>query len=123
MIPNATPRDITLGEITATGWNYENNELRLLNPANSVSKMKFLWLTAAEAAELEVGDKLEFICDYYTYDKKFVDAFYIGEPMTLDKEMKDLVISNVSVGDGPVLVGFCFTDGYQQQYWTPFMKY
>ncbi len=78
---------------------------------------------AKNVTELQVGDKLEFISDYYTYDKKFVDAFYIGEPMTLDKEMKDLVISNVSVGDGPVLVGFCFTDGYQQQYWTPFMKY
>ncbi|WP_026517692.1 clostripain-related cysteine peptidase [Butyrivibrio sp. MC2021] len=78
---------------------------------------------AKNVTELEVGDTIEFICDYYTYDKKFVDAFYIGDPMTLDKDMKDLVISNVSVGDGPVMVGFCFTDGYQQQYWTPFLKY
>ena len=72
VIPNALPRDITLGEISATGWNYENDELRLLNPANSVSTMKFLWLTAAEAEELEVGDKAGWYDDEdYEYQASF----------------------------------------------------
>ena len=78
---------------------------------------------AKNVTELEAGDQIDFICDYYTYNKEFKDAYLIGETLTLDKDMKDLVISNVSVGDGPVLVGFSFKDKYDQQYWTPFIKY
>lgn len=77
---------------------------------------------AKNVTELEVGDKIDFICDYYDYNRNFKDSYYLGEPMTLDKEMDQLTISNVSVGDGPVLVGYCFTDTYDQSYWTPFLK-
>ena len=78
---------------------------------------------AKNVTELEIGDTIDFICDYYTYNKEFKDSYLIGETLTLDKDMRDLTISNVSVGDGPVLVGYCFKDKYNQQYWTPFLKY
>ncbi|WP_022777436.1 clostripain-related cysteine peptidase [Butyrivibrio sp. AE3009] len=77
---------------------------------------------AKNVTELEIGDKIDFICDYYDYNRNYKDSYYLGDPMTLDKEMKLLTISNVSVGDGPVLTAYCFTDTYDQSYWTPFLK-
>ena len=57
LIPNALPRQITLSEVTATGWNYENDELRKLNKANCSNAKVYVWLTAAEATDGGVGDK------------------------------------------------------------------
>ena len=66
--------------------------------------------------ELKVGDKLDFLCDYYTYDGKYDDSYYLGDQMTVTEKM---TISNVDVGDGDVRVLYRFTDIYNQQYWTP----
>ena len=55
IIPNALPRKITLSEITATGWDWESDELRILNPATCASAQRLIWLTKAEAVEFEVG--------------------------------------------------------------------
>ena len=67
-------------------------------------------------SELQVGDTLDFLCDYYSYDGEYLDSYYLGEQMTVTDEM---VISNVDVGDGEVNVTYRFTDIYNQQYWTP----
>lgn len=73
--------------------------------------------TAAKAeAELQIGDTLEFLCDYYSYDGTYLDTYYLGEPMEVTEEM---TISNVSVGDGPVCITYRFTDIYGNEYWTP----
>ena len=57
IIPNALPRTIQLNEILPTGWDYENDQLRLLNPANSASLQRFVWLTKEEATEGGVGSQ------------------------------------------------------------------
>ena len=73
-------------------------------------------LTVAKSlTEIEDGDTLEFLCDYYTYDGEFVDSYLLGDPMTVDG---DLVLSNVDVGEGSVVMTYRFTDIYQQHYWT-----
>lgn len=64
---------------------------------------------------LEVGDTLDFLCDYYSYNGDYMDSYYLGEQMTVTDNM---VISNVDVGEGDVKVTFRFTDIYNQQYWT-----
>ena len=74
---------------------------------------------AKSMTELKVGDKLDFICDYYSYDGKYEDSYYIGEQMTVTDNM---TISNVNVGDGEIRVMYRFTDIYNQQYWTPAIK-
>ena len=66
--------------------------------------------------ELQVGDTLDFICDYYSYDGEFIDSYFLGEQMTVTAGM---LISNVDVGEGDVKVTYRFTDIYNQQYWTP----
>ena len=67
-------------------------------------------------SQLQVGDTLDFICDYYSYSGEYLDSYYLGEQMTVTGEM---VISNVDVGEGNLRVTYRFTDIYNQQYWTP----
>lgn len=71
---------------------------------------------AKSLTELQIGDKLDFICDFYSYDREYLDSYYLGEQMTVTNEMN---ISNVDVGSGNVRITYCFTDIYNQEYWTP----
>ncbi len=70
---------------------------------------------AKSMIELENGDTLDFICDYYTYDGTYNDSYFLGEQMTVTDNME---ISNVSVGDGELKISYCFTDIYNQEYWS-----
>ncbi len=66
--------------------------------------------------EINVGDTLDFICDYYSYDGEYQDSYFLGDQMVVTENME---ISNVDVGEGKVKVTYRFTDIYNQQYWTP----
>ena len=74
---------------------------------------------AKNTSELQVGDKLDFICDYYSYDKEYQDTYMIGDTMTVTDNMK---ITNVDVGSGKVLITYLFTDLYNQEYWSEAIK-
>ncbi len=75
---------------------------------------------AKSMTELKNGDKLDFICDYYSYDMEYQDSYFIGEPVTYHENMQ---ISNTDVGSGEVHLMYRFTDIYNQQYWTqPIVK-
>ena len=77
-------------------------------------------LTAAKnLTKLEVGDELEFLCDYYTYDGEYSDSYYLGDPMTVKDKME---ISNVDVKSN-VKVTYRLTDIYNQEYWTPALEF
>ncbi len=65
--------------------------------------------------ELNTGDKLDFICDFYSYDGEYQDSYYLSEPVTVTDNM---TISNVDVGDGEVKLMYRFTDIYNQVYWS-----
>ena len=64
--------------------------------------------------DLEVGDKLDFLCDYYGYDGTYQDSYMLGEQMTVTENM---VISNTYLG-GDYVALYRFTDIYNQHYWT-----
>ena len=70
---------------------------------------------AKNMTELSVGDKLDFTCDFYSYDGEFEDSYYLGDPMRVTD---DMAVSNVDVGDGAVKLAYRFTDIYNQEYWT-----
>ena len=73
-------------------------------------------LTIAKSmSSLNVGDKLDFICDYYSYDGKYNDSYLLGEQMTVTENM---TISNIAIADKKVKITYLFTDIYNQQYWT-----
>lgn len=65
--------------------------------------------------EINVGDKLDFICDFYAYNGEYQDSYYLSEPVTVTDNM---TISNVDVGDGEVKLMYRFTDIYNQVYWS-----
>ena len=71
---------------------------------------------AKSETELNEGDVIDFICDYYTYDGEYENSYFLGEAMTVTGDME---ISNVYLGDGPKNIMYRFTDLYQQHYWTP----
>ncbi|RKM58836.1 peptidase C11 [Butyrivibrio sp. CB08] len=73
--------------------------------------------------ELQKGDKIDFLCDAYSYDKSFEGAYKLGEQMVLQGDMDDMVISNTYLGDGDVYVMYRFTDIYGQNYWTNALIY
>ncbi len=70
---------------------------------------------AKSMTELNVGDTLDFICDYYSYDGDYIDSYKLGEQMTVTDSMK---ISNTDVGSGAVKLMYRFTDIYNEEYWT-----
>ena len=74
---------------------------------------------AKSMTELKKGDKLDFICDYYSYDGDYQDSYYLGEQMTVSDKME---ISNVDVG-GKVVITYRFTDFYNQEYWSESITY
>jgi len=75
--------------------------------------------TVAKAlTELEAGDRLDFLCDYYGYDGSYQDSYMLGDPMTVTD---DMVISNVYIDASNANATYRFTDIYNQTYWTPVM--
>ena len=73
--------------------------------------------TVAKAqAELQPGDTLEFLCDYYSYDGDYQDSYLLGEPLTVTEE--ELTVSDVPL-EGSTQATYCFTDLYGQRHWTP----
>ncbi len=68
--------------------------------------------------ELSPGDKIDFLCDYYTYDGTYQNSYKLGEQMTWTG---DEVVSDVDISDFRAAACFCLTDMYGQEYWTPTM--
>ena len=70
---------------------------------------------AKSLIQIEDGDTIDFLCDYYTYDGEYEDSYYLGNALTVNGELK---LSNLSFGRGEVRFTYRFTDIYQQHYWT-----
>ncbi|MBR3418665.1 MAG: peptidase C11 [Oscillospiraceae bacterium] len=88
------------GFIAGAETDYRNNETETV---------------AKSMTELNVGDTLDFVCDYYSYDGDYLDSYMLGEQMTVSSNMQ---ISNTSVGDGSVKIMYKFTDLYNHEAWS-----
>ena len=72
--------------------------------------------TIAKAVdELESGDRIDFVCDYYGYDGSYQDSYLFGDPYVWDG---DAEISNVTINADAAQAAYLFTDIYCQQHWT-----
>ncbi len=78
---------------------------------------------AKNLTEIQKGDTIDYVCDYYNYDKSFQQNYYLGEQVVVDKDMSEMEIINLPVGEGKVYATYCFTDIYGQKYWTPTLRY
>lgn len=61
------------------------------------------------------GDVIDFVCDYYSYDGRYLDSYMLGEQLIVDGELE---ISDVYVDANAAKLTYLFTDIYNQQYWT-----
>ena len=66
-------------------------------------------------ADVNVGDTLDFLCDYYSYDGVYQDSYKLGDQQVVKEDMQ---ISNTRIDKSKLLVLYRFTDLYNQQYWT-----
>jgi len=72
---------------------------------------------AKSVTDLQEGDVIDFVCDYYSYDGVYLDSYMLGEAWTYHE---DAEISNVYLPDpSRASVTYRFTDIYCQSYWTP----
>ena len=71
---------------------------------------------AKESTGLEIGDKIEFVCDYYDYDGNYLDSYLFGDVITYNG---DHTISNVYLSNGKASAMYMFRDFYGEEYWTP----
>ena len=69
---------------------------------------------AKSVTELTAGDKIEFVCDYYTYAGEYQDSYVIAD-MTYTGGHK---ISNVYIDAEHAVATYVFTDIYNLQHWT-----
>ncbi len=73
--------------------------------------------TSAKVEEtLQVGDTLQFLCDYYAYDGTYTDTYYFGDPVTVTEDMQ---VTDAYLPDGLKLsITYRLTDIYNQTWWT-----
>ena len=73
---------------------------------------------AKNLTELEAGDTIDFVCDYYSYDGIYNDSYYLGEQLTVSASMAEMEISDLYIEDEDVLLSYRFTDIYGNTYYS-----
>ena len=64
--------------------------------------------------ELQDGDMLDFLCDFYSYSGNYEDSYKLGDPLTVQGELS---VSDASLSES-LRILYRFTDVYGQHYWT-----
>ncbi|HCJ41585.1 clostripain-related cysteine peptidase [uncultured Ruminococcus sp.] len=68
--------------------------------------------------EINDGDTLDFICDFYDYDSNYQDSYMMGKQIKVNGALK---ISDTDLGDGDARIMYKITDIYNKEYWTPYI--
>ncbi len=71
--------------------------------------------------DLQAGDSLEWVFDYYTYDGYFEDTYVVGDAYIVPSYEID--VSYEYVGDWDSLIYFVLTDIYNNEYYTESVIY
>ena len=74
--------------------------------------------------EMEAGDEIKLLCDYFTYDGNFESQYVLGKPVTVPEDGV-LTIGNMELtasSDYQMLYTGRLTDIYQAHYWLPVTK-
>lgn len=66
--------------------------------------------------DIKAGDKIDFLCDYYTYNGDYKDTYYLGNQYTATGNWK---IENLSLGNRKYRMTYRITDIYNNKLWTP----
>ncbi len=71
---------------------------------------------------LEGGDRIQPICDYFTYDGSFESSYKLGEPIIVPEDGTLTVANMKIVGSDRMLYTIRLTDIYQAHYWVPMLQ-
>lgn len=70
--------------------------------------------------EMQDGDTIDFLCDYYDYQGNFKDTYYLGDQLVVSG---DLEMTYDELVDVKALYSFRLTDIYKANMWTPVLTY
>ena len=93
----------------------EENEYGYVAGARLVYDDEECATEARGLVKLKDGDKLEFLCDYYSYDQQYQASYKFGDPIVVKG---DIEVSNVSLEGNKCLVTYCLTDMYSNEFWS-----
>ncbi len=65
--------------------------------------------------QLQKGDRIDFLCDYYGADGTYSATYYLGNPITYNGK---LTVGYMDIGDAECDVCYCLTDIYGNEFWT-----
>ena len=71
--------------------------------------------TAKGLIEIKDGDRIDFICEYYDYDRNFDSEYYLGDTLVVSG---DLNLSDKKFDNSEYIAAYRFTDIYHNEYWT-----
>ena len=100
----------------------ENEKGYVAGIAANYSKDDDIEVVGKTMTELEKGDTIQFVCNFYNYDGTFEDTHKMGTPIKIQDSAKELEISDTLIGDGGKLVTYIFTDIYDAEHWTQALK-
>lgn len=66
--------------------------------------------------DINEGDRIDFLCDYYTYKGEFNDTYFLGNSYVFNGSW---IIENLEIVDMRYLMSYKLTDIYGNSYWTP----
>ena len=69
---------------------------------------------------LEKGDKIQLLCDYYTYDNAYEGSYTLGNAFTAGSS---LTVEYLVLDNTELTVSYRLTDVYGNVYWTPAVVY
>lgn len=72
--------------------------------------------SAKSTVGLNIGDKIQFVCDYYDYNFRYDDSYMFGNEITVGKDLK---VSDVTLDDLDMVITYRLVDIYQREYWLP----
>jgi hypothetical protein len=73
--------------------------------------------------ELEEGDIIQPVCDYFGYDGTFMSAYELGDPFIVPEDGQLTVVNKKVTGGDRMLYTARLTDYYQANYWLPMTEY
>jgi hypothetical protein len=78
VIPNMLPRSVKLSEIVPTGFNYEKDELRIINPATSATSTMLVYFTEADGMGVTGWFDFANEADYNDHVVEVGDGFLLS---------------------------------------------
>ena len=90
--------------------------------AANYSKNDDIEVVGKTMTELEKGDTIQFVCNFYNYDGTFEDTHTMGTPIVIQESAQELTINDTLIGDGTKIITYIFTDIYGAEHWTQALK-